>query len=102
MMASEVGRGGYKDVSTVKRLNSFIFTYLINFFNTKTGFQGLVVARISRMSEFNSKFGGQLRCQGIHSFLHTLIPRLQQKSKRSFDVFRCDCYTVQIMKPHLS
>ena len=32
---------------------------------------------MSRMSEFNSKFGGggarQLRCQGIHSFLHTLI-----------------------------
>jgi hypothetical protein len=41
----------------VKRLTSFIFTYLIDFYN-KTGFQGLVVARISRMSGFNSKFGG--------------------------------------------
>jgi len=32
--------------------------------------------RMSRMSEFNSKFGGgarQLRCQGFDTFLHTLI-----------------------------
>ncbi len=29
---------------------------------------------MSRMSGFNSKFGGGgARCQGIHSFLHTLI-----------------------------
>ncbi len=31
---------------------------------------------MSRMSEFNSKFGGgarQLRCQGFDTFLHTLI-----------------------------
>jgi len=37
MMASGVGRGGggYKDVSTVKRLNSFIFTCLIDFSKTK-------------------------------------------------------------------
>jgi len=36
MMASGVGRGGgYKNVSTVKRLNSFIFTCLIDFSKTK-------------------------------------------------------------------
>jgi hypothetical protein len=36
MMTSGVGRGGgYKDVSTVKRLNSFIFTCLIDFSKTK-------------------------------------------------------------------
>jgi len=41
------GRGRrYKDVSTVKLLNSFIFTCLIDFFN-KTGFQGLMVHRDS-------------------------------------------------------
>jgi hypothetical protein len=39
----------------LKVLNSFIFTYLIDFSNTKTG---LVVARISRMSRFSIKFGG--------------------------------------------
>ncbi len=40
------GGGGYKDVSTVKLLNSFIFTCLIDFIN-KTGFQGLMVHRSS-------------------------------------------------------
>ncbi len=36
MMASGVGEGGgYKDVSTVKRLISFIFTCLIDFSNVK-------------------------------------------------------------------
>ncbi len=49
--------------------NSFILNYCLN---TKIGFEGL---RMSRMSEFNSKFGGgarQLRCQGFDTFLHTL------------------------------
>jgi len=43
-------------------LNSFIFTCCLN---TKIGFEGF---EVSRMSEFNSKFGDgarQLRCQGF-------------------------------------
>ncbi len=39
----------------MNRLNSFIFTCLIDFSNAKA----LKVARIPRMSEFNSKFGGR-------------------------------------------
>jgi len=38
----------------VKGLASFIFTCLIDFVKAKA----LMVARMSRMSEFNSKFGG--------------------------------------------
>jgi len=38
----------------VNRLNSFIFTCLIDFSNAKA----LKVAIMSRMSGFNSKFGG--------------------------------------------
>ncbi len=38
----------------MKGLASFIFTCLIDFVKAKA----LMVARMSRMSEFNSKFGG--------------------------------------------
>ncbi len=70
MMASGVG-GGLQGCQHCETFDQLHIYYLIDFFN-----KGLVVARISRMSGFNSKFGGgarQLRCQGIHSFLHTLI-----------------------------
>lgn len=56
MMASRGGGGGgYKNIRTVKRLNSFTFTCLIDFSDKKTGFEGLVIVRVSR---FSSKFGG--------------------------------------------
>ncbi len=45
---------------------------------------------MSRMSEFNSKFGRQLRCQGFDTFLHTLITRLctDEKNRLVSSVFK--------------
>jgi len=50
----------------VKRLNSFIFTYLIDFFNTKTGFQQFQYQECLN-SIVNSGGGGRDKCDAKDS-----------------------------------